>query len=85
MFIVLYKLFVMKTISISDLRANLMNAIDQVKKGKHIIITSHGKPVAQLIPPSDRRKEARARLKSIGKTAIIGDLVSPIGESGKGN
>ncbi|MEO6132032.1 MAG: type II toxin-antitoxin system prevent-host-death family antitoxin [Saprospiraceae bacterium] len=71
----------MKTISVSDLRANLMNAIDQVKNGKSITITSHGKPVAQMVPPADRRKEAIAKLKHLSKTAKIGDVISPIGES----
>ncbi|MGB4849169.1 MAG: type II toxin-antitoxin system prevent-host-death family antitoxin [Saprospiraceae bacterium] len=70
----------MKTISISELRANLMSAMDQVKKGKTLIVTSHGKAVAQIIPPSDRRAEAIAKLKALRKTVIIGDIISPIGE-----
>ncbi len=71
----------MKSISISELRANLMNTIEEIKKGKTIIITSHGKPVAQINPLPDRRKEAIARIKELRKTAIIGDVVSPTGET----
>lgn len=70
----------MKTISISDLRANLLDMINEVKKGKSILVTSHGKAVAQLNPPIDKRKEAKAAIKELRKTAIIGDIVSPIGE-----
>jgi len=70
----------METISVSELRANLMNVIDEVKKGKSILVTSHGKPVAQIVPPTDRRKEAKAKLKALRKTAKIGNLVSPVGE-----
>ena len=70
----------METISVSELRANLMNVIDEVKNGKTILITSHGKPVAQIIQSSDRRKEAIAKLKALRKTAKIGDIVSPVGE-----
>ena len=70
----------METISVSELRANLMNVIDEVKNGKTILITSHGKPVAQIIQSSDRRKEAIAKLKALRKTAKIGDMVSPVGE-----
>lgn len=70
----------MKSIAISELRANLMKAIDQVKRGKSLVITSHGKPVAQLIPPGDKREEAKASLKAISKTAFIGDVISPTGE-----
>ena len=70
----------MKTITISELRANLMSAIEMVKKGKTLTVTSHGKPVAQIIPPSDRRAEAIAKLKAMRKTVIIGDIISPIGD-----
>jgi len=70
----------METISVSELRANLTNVIDEVKNGKTILITSHGKPVAQIIPSSDRRKEVIAKLKALRKTAKIGDMVSPVGE-----
>jgi len=71
----------MKTISITDLRINLTTLIDRVKKGKSIIITSRGNPVAQLNPIVDRRKEAIAKLKTLRKTAIIGDIVSPIDDT----
>ena len=71
----------MKTISISDLRANLMETIRQVRKGKSILVTSHGKPVAQICPPVDEQEEARAIMKELRKTAIIGDIVSPTGET----
>lgn len=57
-----------------------MKAIEQVKKGRSIVITSHGKPVAQLVPPEDKREEAKASLKALRKTAVIGDVVSPTGE-----
>ena len=70
-----------KTISVSELRAHLMDAIQLVKKGKTILVTSHGKPVAQIIPPIDRRTEALAKLKALRKTAKIGDIISPTGES----
>ena len=64
----------------TELRANLQSAIEEIKKGNTIIVTSHGKPVAQLIPPPDRRQEAIARLKALRKTAIIGDLITPLDE-----
>ena len=71
----------LKTITISDLRANLLDTIKEVKKGKSILVTSHGKPVAQINPPSDRRAEAIAKLKAMRKTIIIGDIISPIGDT----
>jgi prevent-host-death family protein len=67
--------------SISEFRANLMSAIEEIKKGRTILVTSHGKPVAQITPPPDKRKEAIVRLKALRKTARIGDIVSPTGET----
>jgi prevent-host-death family protein len=58
----------MKTISITELRANLMRTIEEIKKGKTIIVTSHGKPVAQINPLPDRRKDAIAKLNTLRKT-----------------
>lgn len=77
----LYKLQCMKTISISELRANLLRTIEEIKKGNTIIVTSHGKPVAQMNPLPDRRKEAIAKLNTLRKTIQIGDIVSPTGET----
>lgn len=82
----MYSIFVqitttMKSISISELRANLLSAIEEIKKGKTITVTSHGKPVAQLVPPTNRKEEAIARIKALRKTAMIGDVVSPTGET----
>lgn len=71
----------MKTLSISELRANLLSAIESIKKGETITVTSHGKPVAQLGPLPNRREEAIARIKALRKTVIIGDVVSPTGET----
>ncbi|MBK9983087.1 MAG: type II toxin-antitoxin system prevent-host-death family antitoxin [Saprospiraceae bacterium] len=69
-----------KTISVSDLRANLTSILELVKKGKTVIVTYHGKPIANIMPPSDRRAVAIAQLKALRKTAIIGDILSPLDE-----
>jgi prevent-host-death family protein len=70
----------MKSVAISDLRANLLLWIEEVKKGKSILVTSHGKPIARLSPPEDEREAAKVRLKALRKTARIGDILSPIGD-----
>ncbi len=70
----------MKSVAISDLRANLLLWIEEVKKGKSIMVTSHGKPIARLSPPEDEREAAKARLKALRKTARIGDILTPIGD-----
>ena len=43
----------MTTIAVSELRANLMQVLEQIKQGAQIQITSRGKVVAQLVPADD--------------------------------
>ena len=40
----------MKKAGIREARQNLSALIDEVKKGREIIITERGKPVARLVP-----------------------------------
>ena len=54
--------------SIADAKNKLPELIRAVEKGKKVVITRHGKPVAQLTaPPVERRKvrlgEMRDRIK----------------------
>ncbi|MGH8246486.1 MAG: type II toxin-antitoxin system Phd/YefM family antitoxin [Gammaproteobacteria bacterium] len=41
----------MKEAGIREARQNLSALIDEVKKGREIMITERGKPVARLVPP----------------------------------
>ncbi len=41
----------MKRAGIREARQNLSALIDEVKKGREIVITERGKPVARLVPP----------------------------------
>jgi prevent-host-death family protein len=41
----------MKTAGIREARQNLSELIDEVRKGREIVITDRGRPVARLAPP----------------------------------
>ncbi|MFQ6676705.1 MAG: type II toxin-antitoxin system Phd/YefM family antitoxin [Fidelibacterota bacterium] len=71
----------MTSIAVSDLRANLMKVLEQIKKGAQIQITSHGKVVAKLVPADQSQSTAQKELLEIGNTAILGDIVAPIDET----
>jgi prevent-host-death family protein len=73
--------FKMKTVSISELRANLLKYLEIVHKGKLITVTSKGRPLATLTPPVSQHTAAKARLKKLAKTATVHDVVSPTDES----
>jgi len=72
--------FGMKTVSISELRANLLQDLTQVQQGERIEVTSKGAALATLVPPVGEREAARAALDELAATARIGDVVAPAGE-----
>ena len=67
----------MKEVAISEFKAKCLAILDQVQKTKHPIrITRHGKPVAEVVPPSpESSKNIFGFMK--GKMEIAGDIVSP--------
>ena len=71
----------MTTIAVSELRANLMQVLEQIKQGSQIQITSRGKVVAQLVPANEAQEQAKIALKHLAEDAKIGNMVDPIDES----
>ena len=63
----------MKQIQISNAKARLAELIDEVERGETFVITRHGKPIADLKPHADSRREdalrAMAEIKELRKTA----------------
>ena len=41
----------MRTAGIREARQNLSALLDEVKKGREVVITERGRPVAKLVPP----------------------------------
>jgi len=70
----------MEKVNISELRANLLNYLKKASEGHEIVVTSHGEVLATIVPPIDRYKSAKAKLKELAKTAVLHDVVSPSGE-----
>ena len=68
----------MDTIAVSDLRANLMKILKEIEHGSVVDITSRGKVVAKLVPPDYTKKIAREKLKKLRKSAVLGDIISPL-------
>ena len=73
--------FKMKSVSISEFRANLLKYLKIVQQGNRITVTSKGRPLATLTPPVSQHSAAKTRLKKLAKTAVIHDVLSPTGES----
>lgn len=70
----------MAKVNITELRQNLPTYLAEVRKGGEIEVTVHGRVIARIIPEADQRAAARKFLKSLRKSARIGDVMSPSGE-----
>ena len=70
----------MEKVCISTLRENLSIFLKKVQKGEVITITSRGHEMARLVPAEDKREKSREILRELGKSAVIGDILSPIDE-----
>jgi prevent-host-death family protein len=75
----------MTTISFYDARTHLSELLDQVAKGKQVLITRRGKPAALLSPPPAETKvdvkqviaemKALRRGQTLGKGLSVRDLI----------
>ena len=45
----------MRTAGIREARQNLSLLLDEVRKGREVVITDRGRPVAKLVPPDRPR------------------------------
>lgn len=70
----------METVGVSKLRENLMVFLKKVQNGETIIITSRGCEMARLVPLENKMEKSRKILQQLRKNAIVGDILSPIGE-----
>ena len=71
----------MKSVSISELRANLLKYLRIAQQGEKVNVTSKGTLLATLTPPVTQQDTARAKLRKLAKTAVIHDVVSPTGDT----
>lgn len=55
-------------VGVRDLKTHLSSYLEKVQQGHTIIITSHGKPVAQLTPA---KQELMERVKALQSAGLI--------------
>lgn len=70
----------MDEIAISEFKAKCLSLLDQVSKTKKPLrITRHGKPVAEVVPPSPPRKGRKFVGSGVGTFDIVDhDIVGPV-------
>jgi prevent-host-death family protein len=65
-------------VSISEFKAKCLALLEQVRKTqKPLRITRHGKPVADVVPPSPVLDHTAWIGSMKGKMEILGDIISP--------
>ena len=67
----------MQTISINDLRANLLKYLKIASSGEQILVTSNGKPLASITVPEDKKNIAKEQLRALAGTAKIHEVIAP--------
>ncbi len=62
----------------SEFKAKCLALMDEVERtGESVVITKKGKPIAELSPYKQRKRNARGILK--GRLVVTGDIISPVG------
>jgi prevent-host-death family protein len=73
-----------ETVSISEFKATCLARIERVRRtGRRLVITKHGEPVAEVVPPSPPARADRWLGAAVGTGRILGDLVEPVVPAGE--
>lgn len=71
----------MHQVNVTKFRSQLPKYLASVENGEEILITSHGKVIAKLIPPVDTQDKAKQQLRKLRKNSKVFDVISPIDEN----
>ncbi len=65
------------TVPAGEFKAKCLKLLDEVaEKREPLIITKHGKPVAQVVPMPSKQRKIVGSMK--GSVTILGDIISPL-------
>jgi prevent-host-death family protein len=63
----------MRRAGVREARQNLSALLDEVRKGREIVITERGRPVAKLVPPDQPRGKVVPNLASFRRKMPVFD------------
>jgi prevent-host-death family protein len=67
-----------RRVGIRELKATLSECVREVRAGRSIVITEHGKPVARLVPEASSLRERVEALRDAGAAAWSGRNLRPV-------
>ena len=71
----------MKSVSKSELKARMLEYFRRVEEsGEDLVVTSHGKPVARVVPYTPKRNVTDVFADIRGKIVYHGDVLAPTTE-----
>jgi prevent-host-death family protein len=62
-----------RTAGVREARQNLSALLDEVRKGREVVITERGRPVAKLVPPDRLRGKIVPNLTAFRRTMPVLD------------
>ena len=68
----------MRMVSVTELRKQLPSYLKQAQRGEELLVTSRGRVIVRIVPSTDARQSAKAKLRELRKRCHVGDVVSPI-------
>ncbi len=63
----------MRTAGVREARQNLSKLLDEIKKGREVVITERERPVAKLVPPDRPRHGGDPNLAALRRTMPVLD------------
>lgn len=68
-----------ETVSVSEFKATCLARLERVRRtGQRLLITKHGQPIAEVIPPSPVNRTDSWLGTAAGTGRIVGDLIAPV-------
>ncbi|OGU11908.1 MAG: hypothetical protein A3K13_11705 [Gemmatimonadetes bacterium RIFCSPLOWO2_12_FULL_68_9] len=68
----------LEIISISAFKATCLAVLERVRQtGRRVIVTKHGEPIAEVVPPSPASKAGDWLGAMRGRFRVTGDIVGP--------
>ncbi|MGH7564872.1 MAG: type II toxin-antitoxin system Phd/YefM family antitoxin [Gemmatimonadota bacterium] len=67
-----------ETIAVSKFKATCLAVLERVRRtGKPVVVTKYGEPIAEVVSPSPRPRDAGWLGSMRGTVRYLGDIVSP--------
>jgi len=71
----------MEEMAISKFKATCLEVLERVRRTrKPILVTRFGEPVAEVTPPSNRKRKGTRLGSMLGTVRIKGDIISPVSD-----